>query len=295
MAQYTEEQFIQAFVKIKEKNPGISSQDFYNYLLSEGNSVDLGQVQEIGSTLSALPKEDVIGISHSSGLSDFDILNFSEEVLASSQSSLSDITNILPNLALALATLFLGWLLGSFLRWLFIVSGKRLHLDRFWESIGFDRLLKQGGVNTPPSEVLGTFLKGVIITLFLRGAAIILGFEEIEIFLQSVINMVPSILIALLVLLFAIKSANTASFFVENVVQVKDEQTKKILAGTAKNILIAFGIMIALFQLNIAQNFIEILFTAFVAMLALAGGLAFGLGGKEFIHDMLNEIRKEKD
>ena len=106
MAQYTEEQFIQAFVKIKEKNPGISSQDFYNYLLSEGNSVDLGQVQEIGSTLSALPKEDVIGISHSSGLSDFDILNFSEEVLASSQSSLSDITNILPNLALALATLF---------------------------------------------------------------------------------------------------------------------------------------------------------------------------------------------
>ena len=295
MAQYTEEQFIQAFVKIKEKNPGISSQDFYNYLLSEGNSVDLGQVQEIGSTLSALPKEDVIGISHSSGLSDFDILNFSEEVLASSQSSLSDITNILPNLALALATLFLGWLLGSFLRWLFIVSGKRLHLDRFWESIGFDRLLKQGGVNTPPSEVLGTFLKGVIITLFLRGAAIILGFEEIEIFLQSVINMVPSILIALLVLLFAIKAANTASFFVENVVQVKDEQTKKILAGTAKNILIAFGIMIALFQLNIAQNFIEILFTAFVAMLALAGGLAFGLGGKEFIHDMLNEIRKEKE
>lgn len=289
MAQYTEEQFIQAFGEIKKQHPDITSHDFYERLISEGNTIDFGH---IGGMVSG--KGDTVAALDPSGISDFDILNFSEEVLASSQSSLSDITNILPNLALALVTLFLGWLLGSFLRWLFIVSGKRLRLDRFWEKIGFDRLLKQGGISSPPSEVLGTFLKGVIITLFLRGAAIILGFQEIELFLQSVINIVPSILIALLVLLFAIKAANTASFFVENVMQIKDEQTKRILAGTARNILIAFGIMIALFQLNIAQNFIEILFTAFVAMLALAGGLAFGLGGKEFIHDVLKEMRKEK-
>ncbi len=46
-------------------------------------------------------------------------------------------------------------------------------------------------------------------------------------------------------------------------------------------------------QLGVAQDLIRILFTGIVAMLALAGGLAFGLGGKEIAKEILEELKKK--
>ena len=51
--------------------------------------------------------------------------------------------------------------------------------------------------------------------------------------------------------------------------------------------------MVALSHLGIAAQYMSILFTGIVAMLALAGGLAFGLGGKEAATDMIKSIRSE--
>jgi len=46
-------------------------------------------------------------------------------------------------------------------------------------------------------------------------------------------------------------------------------------------------------QLGVAQDLIKILFTGIVFMLALAGGLAFGLGGKECAQTLLKNLLKE--
>ena len=52
-----------------------------------------------------------------------------------------------------------------------------------------------------------------------------------------------------------------------------------------------FGFLTALTQLNIATAIIQTLVTGFIAMLALAGGLAFGLGGKDFAAHLLNKLK----
>ena len=44
-------------------------------------------------------------------------------------------------------------------------------------------------------------------------------------------------------------------------------------------------------QLGVAADLIRILFTGFVAMMALAGGLAFGLGGKDLAQDVLRGLK----
>jgi len=51
--------------------------------------------------------------------------------------------------------------------------------------------------------------------------------------------------------------------------------------------------MVAFSQLGIAAQFMNILFTGIVAMLALAGGLAFGLGGRDAAADFIKEVRSE--
>ena len=51
--------------------------------------------------------------------------------------------------------------------------------------------------------------------------------------------------------------------------------------------------MAALTQLNIAVTLINTLFTGIVFMLALAGGLAFGLGGKDAAAGLISALKDE--
>lgn len=219
--------------------------------------------------------------------------DFWNTVLQETRESLDQMAVLLPDLGIALTVLFLGWLLGIALEAGFLRLAKRLHLEKLWKKLGFDTLLQQSGIKRSPSAVVATFIKGVIITFFLKTAAKIMQFVEVEDFLDKVIALIPDIIIALLILLFAIKFAETMGALTENLLRIADKKARAILASVAKNIIIAFGIMAALVQIKIAPDIITILFTGFIAMLALAGGLAFGLGGKDFIRELLEDIRKK--
>ena len=56
--------------------------------------------------------------------------------------------------------------------------------------------------------------------------------------------------------------------------------------------VLIFVFLVVLNQLGIASDLIRILFAGIVAMVALAGGLAFGLGGKETARDIIERLRK---
>jgi uncharacterized membrane protein len=56
--------------------------------------------------------------------------------------------------------------------------------------------------------------------------------------------------------------------------------------------IIAFAVIAALAQLQLATTFLQDLFRAVVAMLAIAGGLAFGLGGRDHAKKILDAIEQ---
>ena len=54
-----------------------------------------------------------------------------------------------------------------------------------------------------------------------------------------------------------------------------------------------FVLIAAFDQLGVAQTFINTLYIGIVAMLAIAGGLAFGLGGKEHASELISKIKRD--
>ncbi len=64
------------------------------------------------------------------------------------------------------------------------------------------------------------------------------------------------------------------------------------MAKTSSYIIVVFSLLAALSQLKIAEHFVNVLFTGFVAMLALGLGLSIGLGSKDLVNQMLNEWYK---
>ncbi len=54
-----------------------------------------------------------------------------------------------------------------------------------------------------------------------------------------------------------------------------------------------FAIFAILIQLGIAQELLQTLFEGIVYMFAIAGGLAFGLGGQDAAKDLLKALKKK--
>ena len=84
--------------------------------------------------------------------------------------------------------------------------------------------------------------------------------------------------------------------FLAKVVRQSTEATNfskatSFLAGLTYWAVLIFSLMAALIQLKVAADLIRTLFTGFIAMVAIAGGIAFGLGGKDDAKKILKKIR----
>lgn len=68
---------------------------------------------------------------------------------------------------------------------------------------------------------------------------------------------------------------------VRGVTAMRNIGSPNLLANIARYAVMGFAVLVALEQLQIAPGLINILFTAVIGAVALAFGLAFGLGGRE--------------
>ena len=112
-------------------------------------------------------------------------------------------------------------------------------------------------------------------------------------FLSSVLGYIPNVIGAALILLIALAIAHFLRGLVRTSVMGVRLHAGKTLGAIAWWGVVIFGFLAALTQLGVAVQIINTLITGLVAMLALAGGLAFGLGGKEHASDWLTKMRDE--
>ena len=66
-----------------------------------------------------------------------------------------------------------------------------------------------------------------------------------------------------------------------------------MLGAVAKYAIWIFAFIIVLGQLGIAEYYMSVLFTGIIAMLALGGALAFGIGGKDAASRFISKLGEE--
>jgi hypothetical protein len=137
-------------------------------------------------------------------------------------------------------------------------------------------------------------VKWFLIIAFLLAAVDILGLGQVSMFLQRVLVYVPDVVIAVVILVLGVLAARLLQRTAEatTVHSVGVSASRAIGSLTRWSVLI-LAIWAALIQLNIAVVFLQTLLTGLVAMLAIAGGLAFGLGGKDAAKDFIDKVRQD--
>ncbi len=205
----------------------------------------------------------------------------------------SSLLLFLPRFLGALIVFLIGVIIASLLKKLVMRVSDVVKLDMLAEKLEVKQTFQRAGVRLHVAALLGWIIKWFVVVVFLIAATDILGWSEVTRFLSEVVIYLPNVIISVIILLVGILVANFTRNVIKSAVSAAKLGSADFLASISRWAILIFSFMAALVQLQIAQDLIRILFTGLVAMLALAGGLAFGLGGKEHASHFLSHLRKE--
>lgn len=142
-------------------------------------------------------------------------------------------------------------------------------------------------------EVLAEILRWTVVILFLIPTLEVWGLSRATVVLNQFLFYLPNVIAAVVIGFVGLLVSNLVSDLVRHSFATMGATSANTLAVSTKWVIVFFTVLIVLNQLGVAQDLIRILLTGIVAMLAIAGGLAFGLGGKELAKDFLEELRSK--
>lgn len=199
------------------------------------------------------------------------------------------IPNLLGALVIFLVGLFVAYVLGV---WVVQKILDALKFDNFLDKLGLTPYFQRAGMPLRGSRFLGQLVYWFVVIAFLLAASDTLRLFYFSNFLKDVLFYLPNVVVAVLIMLAAVVVANFTGRVVTASVMGARLNAAHFLGSLAWWAITVFGLLTALVQLNVAASIINTVITGFIAMLALAGGLAFGLGGKEYAAHLVNRLKE---
>ena len=196
--------------------------------------------------------------------------------------------DFLPNFLGGLIILLIGLIIAAVLKGVLVSLFRLIRLDRL-----LARTKLAGQQQTKLWEdVITEIVRWTVILLFLVPTLEVWGLQRATAVVNEFLLYIPNVFIAVVIGFVGVVLANLVADVVRNGVRSVKGTSANALATLAKASLLFFTALVVLNQLGVAQDLVRILFTAIVGMLAIAGGLAFGLGGKDHARELLDELKK---
>ena len=209
-----------------------------------------------------------------------DVQDWGDAVFLSLTNALNTFLEAIPQVIGALLIVIIGWIISSILARVVREILERVGADRMFATHG-GQVYGSRSSQFQPSVVVSEIVKWIVRFIFLVAAANVLGMPQISQLFNQVLLWIPNLLVAAVILLVAPLLAR----FVRGSIEVGAGQmgfsNASLLGRIAEIAIIAFAVLVAINQLGIAADLINILFIGIVAALSLAFGLAFGLGGRD--------------
>lgn len=192
----------------------------------------------------------------------------------------------------ALIVLILGLIVASGLA--AVVEGliRVIKLDSLLERLGVEEYVERAGLELNSPRFFGRLVYWFFVVVFLLAASDILRFYTLSEFLQKVLVYIPNIVVAVLIMLAALVVAHFLRALVRSSIKSARLHASVFLSSITWWSVVIFGFFAALSQLGVAVSIINSLVAGFVAMIAIAGGIAFGLGGKGVAQEILEKLRE---
>ena len=198
-----------------------------------------------------------------------------------------------PKLVVAIVFFVVGWVLGSLVARAIEQVFSSLKIDHLFRSIGAENFFRKAGVNLNTGYFVGEVVKWFVIIVFLLPSLNLVGLTDVSSFLKdSVLGYLPQVIIAAFVLIIAAVVSEGLGKTVSATARAMGVRESNMLGAIAKYAVWVFAFIIALGKLGLG-DYMSILFSGLVAMLALSFALAFGLGARDAAGRFISRLGEE--
>jgi len=196
-----------------------------------------------------------------------------------------------PKLIIAIVFFIVGWILGNLVAKAFEHVIGALKIDKLFESVGMGNFFRKAGMNLNTGYFIGQVVKWFVIIVFLLPSLNLVGLDYIASFLQTdILGFLPRVIVAAFILIIATFVAEFIAKAISAGAKSMNLRSANMLSVIAKYSVWIFAFIIAFGQLGVAPAYMQILFAGIIGMFAVAGALAFGLGGKDAAARLLSKL-----
>ena len=215
---------------------------------------------------------------------------WTQSLLAAMSSLWASVAAFIPRLFGALVVVLLGFVVAKLLDTLLSKVLAKLGLDRLMAGTGLTKLLGRAGIRIPVSALIGKVVYWFVLLIFLVSAAESLGLERVSATLDMLALYVPKIFGAALILLVGVLLAQVLSGLVRGAAESVGLDYANGLARIAQGLVIIISISVAIGQLEVKTELLNYVIAIVLITFGLAVALAFGLGSRELVGQILAGI-----
>ena len=219
------------------------------------------------------------------------VQSWTDVVVTSLQNLWFGLVGFIPNLIGALIVLIVGLIVAAGLGTLVEKLFGAIKLDAALAKLGLGPYFERAGLRLRGAYFLGRLVYWFIVVAFFLATSDILQLFALSAFLRDVLTYIPNVIVAAVIMLASVVVAGLLKKLVVASVMSARLHAAHFLGTLTWWAVVIFGFLTALVQLNIAASIINTLITGLIAMLAIAGGLAFGLGGREYAAHLIEKLR----
>ncbi len=189
------------------------------------------------------------------------------------------IGSMLPALIGATLILVTGYLLARQIQRWTDDTLKRLDFNRMAHAGGLDEAVGRTGSRLDPVRALAKLIFWLVMLVVILLASTALGLDSINRMFGAMLGYIPTLIAAIvIVILGMIVGEFVRALILASAGSVAGVPT---VAKVAKGAVILIALFMALQQIGVAEDIVTAAFTLILGAVALAAGLAFGLGNRE--------------
>lgn len=198
-----------------------------------------------------------------------------------------DVLAWLPNLAGALLLLLAGWIFARLVQTLLSGLLRRLGLDRLAERAGASDLLQRSGLSPSAADVLARLVFWLILLVFLLAATESLGLQGVVTTLSGLIDYLPNVFAAALILLFGGLLAKLVGDAAGALAERSGLEAGGTIGQLVRYALLVFVAILSLQQLGVETTLLTTTTLALIGAAALALAVSFGFGSRDLARNIM--------
>ncbi len=210
-----------------------------------------------------------------------------ERILTLLQDLLEQFLSVIPNVFGAIIVFFIGWMIAKIVARIIKRAMSAIGIDKLAEQLNDIEIVQKTNVKVVPSTIVSKIIYYVLLLIFSIVSAEILQVEPVSQLVLDILNYIPLVISAALVLMIGILVAEALKNIVLTTTQSLGIPSAKIIASFVFYFILLISLVTALTQIGIDTDFLSTNLSVIIAGAVLAFAIGYGLASKDTMSNYL--------